>query len=195
MAHFPFVHPGILGAEPHTEVRDYTVRVGDAGVEVTDCVFWQPAATPGSKGGADVEYRYTVPHPYIATLTKLPRDGTTGLSLMIMASPIDEEHCRAWMIGTFTDPDVTTDDFRAFNHTIFLQDVPILESQRPRPLPLDPTAEIGQQADRASYAYRRWLTQLGLRYGTTPNQRPAGTPAVAEPVTADVSSLVAGGGR
>ncbi len=25
MAHFPFVHPGVLGAESHTEVRDYTV--------------------------------------------------------------------------------------------------------------------------------------------------------------------------
>ena len=111
MAHFPFVHAGVLGAESHTEVRDYTVTTKEDGIEVTNCVFWQPAATPGSDGGADVEYRYRVPHPYVATLTKLPRDGTRRLSLMIMASPLDEEQCRAWMIGAFTDPDVSTEDF------------------------------------------------------------------------------------
>jgi phenylpropionate dioxygenase-like ring-hydroxylating dioxygenase large terminal subunit len=63
---------------------------------------------------------------------------------------------------------VSTEDFLEFNHRIFLQDVPILESQRPRPLPLDPSAELAQKADRASYAYRRWLADLGLRYGTSP---------------------------
>jgi phenylpropionate dioxygenase-like ring-hydroxylating dioxygenase large terminal subunit len=89
---------------------------------------------------------------------------------MIMASPLDEEHCRAWMIGAFTDPDVSTKDFCAFNHRIFLQDIPILESQRPRSLPLEPTAELAQHADRASSAYRRWLAELGLAYGTIPRE-------------------------
>ena len=124
MAHFPFVHAGILGAESHTEVRDYTVTAKEDGIEVTNCLFWQPAATPGSTSGADVEYRYRVPHPYVATLSKLPRDGAAGFSLMIMASPLDEEHCRTWMIGAFTDPDVSTEDFLDFNHRILLQDVP-----------------------------------------------------------------------
>src|SRR5262245_44066208 len=87
---------------------------------------------------------------------------------MIMASPLDEEHCPTWMIVAYTDPDDTTDHFRAFNHRILLQHIPILESQRPRPLPLDPGAELAQKADRGSYAYRRWLADLGLRYGTTP---------------------------
>ena len=175
MAHFPFVHAGVLGAESHTEVRDYTVTAKEDGIEVTNCLFWQPAATPGSTAGADVEYRYRVPHPYVATLSKLPRDGAAGFSLMIMASPLDEEHCRTWMIGAFTDPDVSTEDFLDFNHRIFVQDVPILESQRPRRLPLDPTAELAQKADRASYAYRRWLADLGLRYGTIASRprRPA----------------------
>jgi len=167
MAHFPFVHPDVLGAESHPEVRDYNVIAKADGIELTDCWFWQPAATPGSTGGADVEYRYRVPHPYVATLTKVPADeAALGFSLMIMASPVDEEHCRAWMIGAFTDREVSVEDFCAFNHRIFLQDIPILESQRPRQLPLDPTAELAQKADRASAAYRRWLAELGLTYGT-----------------------------
>jgi hypothetical protein len=48
--------------------------------------------------------------------------------------------------------------------------VPILESQRPRPLPLDLSAELAQKADRASYAYRRWLADMGLRYGASPTR-------------------------
>lgn len=167
MAHFPFVHAGVLGAESHTEVRDYNVTLKEDGIEVTGCLFWQPAAAPGA-AGADVEYSYRVPHPYVATLSKLPREFAYGFSLMIMASPVDEEHCRAWMIGAFTDPNVSTEEFHDFNQRIFAQDVPILESQRPRPLPLDPTAELAQKADRASSAYRRWLAGLGLTYGTTP---------------------------
>ena len=143
MAHFPFVHPGVLGTESHAEVRDYTVTATADGIELTDCWFWQPAATPGSTGGADVEYRYRVPHPYVAALTKVPADGAFGFSLMIMASPVDEEHCRAWMIGAFTDPDVSTEDFCAFNHRIFLQDIPILESQRPRSPPARPDRRAG----------------------------------------------------
>jgi phenylpropionate dioxygenase-like ring-hydroxylating dioxygenase large terminal subunit len=173
MAHFPFVHPGVLGDESHSEVREYTVTAKADGIEVTNCLFWQPAATPGSAGGADVEYRYRVPHPYVATLSKVPRDGAAGFSLMIMASPLDEEHCRAWMIGAFTDPNVSVDDFTDFNHRILLQDIPILESQRPRRLPLDPSVELAQKADRASYAYRRWLVDLGLGYGASPPDVPA----------------------
>jgi phenylpropionate dioxygenase-like ring-hydroxylating dioxygenase large terminal subunit len=46
------------------------------------------------------------------------------------------------------------------------QDVPIVESQRPELLPLDLQAELHLRSDRTAIAYRRWLTKIGLRYGT-----------------------------
>jgi phenylpropionate dioxygenase-like ring-hydroxylating dioxygenase large terminal subunit len=58
--------------------------------------------------------------------------------------------------------------FEDFQDTIFFQDKDILESQRPRRLPLDPAAEFHQRADRASLAYRKWLKDMGLSYGTIP---------------------------
>jgi phenylpropionate dioxygenase-like ring-hydroxylating dioxygenase large terminal subunit len=167
MAHFPFVHTGVLGAEPHTEVRDYTVKLTAAGLEVTDCVFWQPAATPTSEGGVDVDYAYRVPHPYVATLTKLPQADVPGFSLMLVASPASEARCRAWMIASFTDPTVSEQDFHDFNQRIFLQDIPILESERPKRIPLDPRSELHQAADQASLAYRKYLRTLGVRCGTS----------------------------
>ena len=72
MGHFPFVHTGLLGEEPHTEVKEYTVTIDAAKDEVvaTECRFWQPQAAAASTGGVEVEYVYRVPHPFCAVLYK-----------------------------------------------------------------------------------------------------------------------------
>ena len=54
-----------------------------------------------------------------------------------------------------------------FQQLIFLQDRIILENQRPVLLPLEPRAEIPTRADGSSVAYRRWLKEKGVVYGTT----------------------------
>jgi phenylpropionate dioxygenase-like ring-hydroxylating dioxygenase large terminal subunit len=50
---------------------------------------------------------------------------------------------------------------------IFMQDRIILENQRPILLPMEPRSEIPTRADATSVAYRRWLKEKGVRYGTT----------------------------
>ncbi len=46
IAHFPFVHTDILGAEPHTEVAPYSVEIREAEDEVwaPKVKFYQPQA-------------------------------------------------------------------------------------------------------------------------------------------------------
>jgi phenylpropionate dioxygenase-like ring-hydroxylating dioxygenase large terminal subunit len=58
-------------------------------------------------------------------------------------------------------------DLIHFQQIIFLQDRIILENQRPLLLPLEPRAEIPTRADASSIAYRRWLKEKGIVYGTT----------------------------
>ncbi|MQW13073.1 aromatic ring-hydroxylating dioxygenase subunit alpha, partial [Sinorhizobium meliloti] len=60
MGHFPYVHTDILGAEPHTEVKEYDVELSVERDEIvaTRCRFFQPMASTASTGGADVEYIY-----------------------------------------------------------------------------------------------------------------------------------------
>jgi phenylpropionate dioxygenase-like ring-hydroxylating dioxygenase large terminal subunit len=53
-----------------------------------------------------------------------------------------------------------------FEQIIFLQDRIILENQRPLLLPLEPRLEIPTRADSSSIAYRRWIKEKGLRFGT-----------------------------
>ena len=57
-------------------------------------------------------------------------------------------------------------DLVRFQQLIFLQDRIILENQRPRLLPLDPRQEIPTRADIMSVAYRRWLKEKGVTFGT-----------------------------
>ena len=54
MGHFPFVHTGVLGAEPHTEVREYDVEVSAERDEIlaTECRMFQPKAAAASSAGA-----------------------------------------------------------------------------------------------------------------------------------------------
>ena len=52
-----------------------------------------------------------------------------------------------------------------FQNTIFGQDQPVLESQRPKRLPLRPDAEVHSAADRMSAAYRRYLKESGIGFG------------------------------
>ena len=170
LAHFPFVHADYLGQVPHTAVERYGVDVVDDELQLTDVTVWQPNPGPRATEGGPVAYNYSVSHPFAAVLTKVPseHDGGDlgGFSILIVASPIHETACVVWRVVTVRDPDVDRDAQLAFNRTIFEQDIPIVESQLPKRLPVGPKAEIHQPADAGSLAYRKWLIARGTRYGT-----------------------------
>ena len=167
VAHFPYVHAGYLGQVPHTEVADYLVEVVDDELVARDIRFWQPVPGPRARVGGEVGYVYGVSHPYAARLTKVPAPGDGGaFSLLIVAAPETETRCRVWLLTTVVDLDEDLASYQSFNEIIFDQDVKVVESQRPRRLPLDPRAEVHQRADKMSLAYRRWLVARGTRYGT-----------------------------
>lgn len=171
MGHFPFVHTGILGAEPHTEVREYQVNVDNTRDEIiaTECLFYQPQAAAGSTSGAMSEYIYRVPHPYCAVLYKsCPSDDSRLDVIALFLQSVDEETIRAHALVSVIDTVSTDLDIRMFQQTIFCQDKPILENQFPKRLPLDPRAETPIRADKSAIVYRRWLSAKGLRYGVIP---------------------------
>ncbi|GHA35982.1 (2Fe-2S)-binding protein [Devosia pacifica] len=171
MGHFPYVHTDILGAEPHTEVKEYDVEVSAERGEVlaTRCRFFQPRAATSSAGGQEVEYVYRVPHPYCSVLYKsCPSDENRRDVIAIFCQPVGEERIVAHMLQSLIDDVSTITDMRRFQQTIFGQDKPILENQYPKKLPLDPRAETPIRADKSAIAYRRWLSQMGVNYGVIP---------------------------
>lgn len=168
MGHFPFVHTGILGEEPHTEVKDYDVEIAISRDEVvaTRCRFYQPKAAASSTSGAEVEYIYRVPHINCAILYKSsPNDGERLDAIALFVQPVGPEQVIAHTFMSVLDDDSSDSGIRLFQQTIFGQDKPILENQFPRRLPLSPRAETPIRADKSSIAYRRWLSSKGLTYG------------------------------
>ena len=171
MGHFPYVHTDILGAEPHTEVKEYDVEVSEERDEVlaTRCRFMQPRAARSATTAMEVEYVYRVPHPFCSVLYKsCPEDENRRDVIAIFLQPMTEERCRAHLLQSMIDSTSTITDLRRFQQTIFGQDKPILENQYPKRLPLDPRAETPIRADKSAIAYRRWLSQKGITYGVIP---------------------------
>lgn len=171
MGHFPYVHTDILGAEPHTEVKEYDVEVSEERDEVlaTRCRFIQPRAAKSATSAMEVEYVYRVPHPFCSVLYKsCPEDESRRDVIAIFLQPMTEERCRAHLLQSMIDSESTITDLRRFQQTIFGQDKPILENQYPKRLPLDPRAETPIRADKSAIAYRRWLSQKGITYGVIP---------------------------
>ena len=171
MGHFPYVHTDILGAEPHTEVKEYDVEVSEERDEVlaTRCKFFQPRAALSATEGMDVEYVYRVPHPFCSVLYKSSPEAPERRDVIaIFLQPMTEESCRAHLLQSMIDSTSTVTDLRRFQQTIFGQDKPILENQYPKRLPLDPRSETPIRADKSAIAYRRWLSQKGITYGVIP---------------------------
>jgi phenylpropionate dioxygenase-like ring-hydroxylating dioxygenase large terminal subunit len=168
MAHFPFVHTDILGAEPHTEVAQYTTEIRRDVDEVwaTNCQFFQPQAALSATGGIVTQYMYRVANPFATILYKTcPNAANRWDVICLFVQPLDPDRCRAHPIMFLIDDTSDLTDLVHFQQMIFLQDRIILENQRPRLLPLELRAETPTRADATSIAYRRWLKEKGVTYG------------------------------
>ena len=164
IAHFPFVHDGILGDRQHPIVDDYQVEMREDGIILRDVRVWQP--DPDGMGCSGyVSYIYRVLSPLTAYLAK--ESANRRFTIFFSVTPIEEEECLGWMwLAMNYGREIPEKTLREFQDLIVSQDIPTVESQRPRRLPLNNDAEFHLPSDRASLAYRKWLKQLGVKFGT-----------------------------
>ena len=164
VTHFPYVHSGILGDPSHPQISDYEVDAGPDGLVARNIAAYQPDPYGTGKGDT-VVYTYKVFRPLTAYLAKSAPDGSY-MALMLIITPHEELSSSAWFYAAVNDKIKSSQaEWDAFQNSIFSQDVPIVESQRPELLPLDLQAELHLRSDRLAIAYRRWLRELGLSFG------------------------------
>lgn len=170
LGHLGYVHAGYLGDDPFTRVRPYDVApLPGGGIIATRCMMYQPKASPAATEAFLVDYMYKVERPLVVCLHKanpVHRDRFDVIYLLVQ--PVTEETSIAHPLLLCLPDGTSAAALRAFQQTIFMQDKPILENQRPARLPLDLTAERAIAADKSSVAYRRWLGEIGLTYGVIP---------------------------
>jgi phenylpropionate dioxygenase-like ring-hydroxylating dioxygenase large terminal subunit len=169
-AHFGFVHEGSLGDRGHAGVPDYRVSHDAQGRPAVEHYrAWQPRASAMAEGGAWVSYAYRVLAPFAAQLLKQASEpGAVAEAYVLFTCPIDDENCIVWFVLCTSDERTPDVELRAFQDAVFAEDRPILESQRPRRLPLRAAStggEVHGPADRLSIAYRRWLLASGVQCG------------------------------
>ncbi len=163
VTHFPFVHTGLLGDPNYPEVNDYQVEITSEGVIARDITVWQPDPD-GSGQGAYVTYTYKVLRPLTAYFVK--SSAGPRFAMYFTVTPVSPEVSIAWTYVGLDYGEQTDEEIRAFEDKITWQDIPVVESQRPELLPLDLQAELHLRSDRTAVAYRTWLKQLGLSFGT-----------------------------
>jgi phenylpropionate dioxygenase-like ring-hydroxylating dioxygenase large terminal subunit len=164
VAHLPVVHAGFLGDAAHAQIGDYAVETTPDGIVARDIPIWQPDPDGGGHP-AEVAYTYQVHRPLIASFRKVQNDQQMLMALFV--TPVDEHHSTAWALFAMNyGHDIPEEQLLAYQNHITAQDKPIVESQRPELLPLDLQAELHLRSDKTAIAYRRWLSELGMSYGT-----------------------------
>jgi phenylpropionate dioxygenase-like ring-hydroxylating dioxygenase large terminal subunit len=165
IAHFPYVHEGYLGDLDHTAIDEYTASLTPEGIVTSEIKVWQPDPD-GTGVGSYSAYVYKVFRPLIGYFIK-----QTGgrFSIFFTVTPVEERLSVAWMcISMDYGGSLSDEEVRAFQDTIFDQDMPVVMAQFPEELPLDLALEVSARADRLSIRYRQWLDELGMTFGVVP---------------------------
>ena len=166
LAHFPFVHEGLLGDVCQSAIADYHVQSTPDEIMINNIRVWQPDPD-GTGEGSYVTYTYRILRPLTAHFIKASTQG--NLAIFFTVTPVTETECLGWMgLAMNYGFDVPEAELKAFQDNVVAQDIPIVESQRPQLLPLDLQRECHFSSDKASLAYRRWLKQKGVTFGTIP---------------------------
>jgi phenylpropionate dioxygenase-like ring-hydroxylating dioxygenase large terminal subunit len=165
VAHLPITHAGMLGDSAHAEIGEYSVSTNQQGIVAKDIPIWQPDPDGTGRPG-NVFYTFWVERPLTARMTKVQSD--QRFAIFGTVTPVDERTSLEWIVLAFNYAhDVPEDDLRRFQDAVTAQDIRIVNSQRPELLPLDLQTELHLRSDQLAIAYRRWLQQMSLRYGTS----------------------------
>jgi len=166
-SHFPFVHSYLTG-DPGSpdEIQEYEVKVGPEGLKTSEIRMRQNYADiRGQAGWMTVGYTYSVFRPLTAHISKNVGGDDRYCTFMTVTPVEDTESLVRLCVASNVDADITELQFLAREDLIFGQDRMIVESQRPERLPLDWAAELNVPVDKIAVEYRKWLKQLGVKFG------------------------------
>ncbi len=156
LAHFPWVHDGSLGRRdaPVPPVPEIRREHGELRFS------YDPPDMPVEDAALFGHSDYRVPMPLTVSVA-FELDTGARRHLWMTASPIDGRSCRTfWTVSRDDDVDGDDGPHLAFQELVLDQDEPVVCSQDPPELPLEPGSEISIRTDRVSVEYRRWLRHL-----------------------------------
>ncbi|TVY11247.1 aromatic ring-hydroxylating dioxygenase subunit alpha [Paenibacillus cremeus] len=167
VSHLAFLHEGYLGDSEHPEISPHEARLENDRIVSDEIGVYQP--DPDGRGlPMDNYYVYEVLRPLTARLKKTNKETGETFSMLFAALPEGERFTSVFILVSRNYAfDLPDEEYRDFQKLIIEQDAGVVESQRPELLPLDLQEELHLRCDRISIAYRRWLSELGMKLGTS----------------------------
>ena len=156
-AHFPWVHPGILGDRSRPVYAPVTVERRDGELHYV---------LDDEQTNAIRIYRVSLPFTLHMTVRRrLLRDDDDKLNVLFFPGcPISSRETKHYFgYARNYDLDGPDEPFATGSLGIMAQDQQIVEAQRPEELPLDLSAELHLRGpDAAAVEYRRALAEMGV---------------------------------
>ncbi|MGM0876955.1 MAG: Rieske 2Fe-2S domain-containing protein [Bacillota bacterium] len=165
VSHLAFVHEGSLGDSNHAEIPDYKVHWRENRFVSDEISVYADA--DGTGNYATIYYTFEILRPTLARLKKVNYETKEIFSMLFTVRPEEERKSTVFaLVSRNYALEVPDQYFRDFQQLIIEQDTTIVESQKPEELPLDLQAELHLTPDRVSIAYRKWLCDLGITFGS-----------------------------
>ncbi|MGE0879387.1 MAG: Rieske 2Fe-2S domain-containing protein [Acidimicrobiia bacterium] len=156
LSHFAFVHDGTLGRrdEPVPPIPE----IERAGGELR--FVYDPPSMTVDTSALFGRSSYRMPMPCTVSIEFELASGANRY-LWMTASPTTRATCRVfWMHARDDDLDGDDQPYVDFQALVLDEDEPVVSSQDPPDLPLDPAVELSLRTDKVSIEYRRWLREL-----------------------------------
>lgn len=160
-AHFPFVHPELLGDPERPFVPPHTVTRKD---NILYYEIIRPEATNTDEfpifGNPNQEKpmrhnRYQLILPYTIFLRVGWPGSSNGMIYFFTSQPVSENECIGYCIILKNYGADDSETLKRFEDVIFGQDQVIVESQRPEQIPYDLSEELHLKFDAVAVAYRK----------------------------------------
>lgn len=162
VAHLPFVHEHTLGKPEFPKIPPYKAEFDAQGVIAKHVTCYLP--DDRGFGGTMAAYTYCVFRPLTAYL--ISENLEPCFSVVLWVTPLEVYRSLMWFAVAYDRAStISQETLVEWQDKIVLQDVPIVESQRPQLLPLDARSELHVASDQLAIAYRQWLVQMGVTFG------------------------------
>ena len=168
LAHFPWVHPGLLGdpsrvvvVAPDVRTEGHVLHYQFGRAEAKSTAEY-PLFPNETREQSIRHTRYELRLPY-TIVVHMDWGGRDRLLYLFVSQPVAADRCRGYcLIGQNYNLDQPDRVFQEFEDVIFGQDSRVVESQRPDQVPFDLSEELHLKFDSVAVAYRRAMNDLGL---------------------------------
>ncbi|MCY4154944.1 MAG: Rieske 2Fe-2S domain-containing protein [Gammaproteobacteria bacterium] len=160
IAHLSWVHMKTFGNRQRPQLDDYLLRRTDYGLHMElPYIEVERGFNDDNIGEREVYYSHDLTYPF-ATDLKVDYTEEMTSHFYDIAAPVSAVETAIYQISLTNIPGATTEDYAQYQLVTNAEDIVVVESQRPYPVPLNPAAEVSIPADKFSIQYRRDLVQL-----------------------------------